>query len=157
MRQMPHRPPMTTKTNQSQPRPRLSRVFSNPNPNPISVGLVSQYRTLHHAQLDGAADDDVEEEAEDDDLIDPLDASHSPTRTTRRRGVTEAGTQRPMREGKGLPTWAFGNVRDEEEEDAREAADVERQVYGHEQAWIAHPALLPIMPRMDGRRWSFDL
>jgi len=70
-----------------------------------------------------------------------------------------------MREGKELPAWDFGHVRRaeddgddvfakddyEEEEDAREAYSKE------EQAWIAHPALLPIMPRMDGRRWSFDL
>jgi len=166
-------PPVTIspKANEATARPRLSRVFSNPSPNP--VGVVSQYRPLHHAQLDGAADLDADgdggvdaEEAEDDELIDPLDARHTPTRTTRRRGVTEAGS-RPV--SKGLPTWEFGHVRgvddvflanenveNDEEEDAMEA-DMNMATIGHEHAWIAHPALLPIMPRMDGRRWSFDL
>ena len=150
-------------------RPRLSRVFSNPNPNP--PGLVSQDRTLQHAQLDGAEDAHVNveaeaDQAEDDELIDPLDASHSPQRTTRRRGVTEAGPRRPV--GKGLPTWDFERVRGaddvfvadevEEEEDVRQADIMERQTHWQEEhSWIAHPALLPIMPKMDGRRWSFDL
>jgi len=151
-------------------RPRPSRIFSNPNP----PGLVAQYGTLQHAQLDGAqdghADVDAEaDEAEDDELIDPLDASHSHTRTTRRRGVTEAGARRPTRgvgqwENKGLPTWDFGNmhrtgdnafVANEEEEEVEEDAGLATGQEEH--TWIAHPALLPIMPRMDGRRWSFDL
>lgn len=150
-----------TRKNSAQ-RPRLSRVFSNP-----EKLAMHEYRSISQAQLDGTSstqmllhqtqlspkphsnnflDEDDNEADTEEDLVDPLDA-----RARRKRGVTEsAGRQRG---GTGTTGAAFWGERWQPETTEWNYADedIEDEDKG------VHTRLVLRMPSMQGRRWSFDL